>query len=341
MVGRFTGTWWRIGAGMRSRDRLRERLMRNAGVVTGPDAAPASRSDGGLSGGAPSGAEDGARALVTRMFGAAARALLVVVLVILPSALLPGMDRDARVLTALIALLAGALVFIEYGARYPSLVEFRDAPPFNRIRFTTLFITAVTLSAMLAAREEPTLFNRLAAATAGMAGHLLDFPYSPVRLVVMVVGASAPPDHLVLIRSAAGMAYLLSLLSVGAFVVILRLGRWPSPDQPFNLWVNLPTFESAASRDVLAMLERDARVNLSLGFLLPFLVPAIAMFGLHGLVDPGHATSQKLVWMMAAWALVPGNLMMRGLALRQLALTIRDGHVEAPPVHVAAAPVAT
>ena len=51
-------------------------------------------------------------------------------------------------MVALVALFMGLLTFVEYNSVYPSLVEFRDAPPFNRIRFLMLFATVFSLSAI-------------------------------------------------------------------------------------------------------------------------------------------------------------------------------------------------
>ena len=94
---------------------------------------------------------EGARAVVSRMTGAAVRAFLVMVLVATPSVILPGIGTDTKQMVALVALFAGALTFAEYNATYPSLVEFRDAPPFNRIRFLMLLAIVFTLSVVSSA----------------------------------------------------------------------------------------------------------------------------------------------------------------------------------------------
>ena len=60
--------------------------------------------------------------------------------------ILPGIGTDTKQIVALMAMFAGALVFMEYNAVYPSLVEFRDAPPFNRVRFLMLFGTVFCLT---------------------------------------------------------------------------------------------------------------------------------------------------------------------------------------------------
>ena len=82
--------------------------------------------------------EGAARTWINRATGAAVRAFLVMVLIVLPSVILPGIGTDTKQIVALMALFAGSLVFVEYNAVYPSLVEFRDGAPFNRIRYLML-----------------------------------------------------------------------------------------------------------------------------------------------------------------------------------------------------------
>ena len=73
--------------------------------------------------------------------GALVRGLVVALMVATPALILPDVPGDTTDIVALIALFAAALTTIEYASNYPSLVEFRDAPPFNRIRFLSLYLT--------------------------------------------------------------------------------------------------------------------------------------------------------------------------------------------------------
>ena len=88
------------------------------------------------------------------MTGAAMRALLVALMVATPSLLLPGGAADEVVV--LLALLAAALIFIEYNTHYPSFVEFRDAPPVNRLRFVSLLATVFVVTVICKHRVDPT-----------------------------------------------------------------------------------------------------------------------------------------------------------------------------------------
>ncbi|WP_395540786.1 hypothetical protein [Neotabrizicola sp. sgz301269] len=261
--------------------------------------------------------------MVTRLTGALTRAFLVMVLVVTPSVLLPGVGADTKQMVALIALFGGALTFAEYNAAYPSLVEFRDAQPFNRIRFLMLFVIVFTLSVIAAAKGEPTATNRLFEAVGMLVGHAMDFPYSPVRLATMMMAEGASPTQMLAVRTAAGTAYILSLLALAFFVLVLKLKGWPARNQAFNVWVNLPTFEPTAGGDVVERLERDARVNLSLGFLLPFLIPAVVSLASIGFEPLTLTSPQTLIWTMAAWAFLPASLLMRGVAMARIATMIR------------------
>jgi hypothetical protein len=98
---------------------------------------------------------------------------------------------------------------------------------------------------------------------------------------------------------------------------------WPNTNNAFNVWVNLPTFEPTAGGDVVDRLERDARVNLAIGFLLPFLVPAMVALLTSGLPGGTLTSAQTLIWTIAAWAFLPASLLMRGVAMARVADMIR------------------
>ncbi len=66
-------------------------------------------------------------------------------------------------MVALVALFAGVLTFVEYNSAYPGLVEFRDAPPFNRVRFLMLFSTVFLLTVIARGEEQPTTLTDLCA----------------------------------------------------------------------------------------------------------------------------------------------------------------------------------
>ncbi|MES2550169.1 MAG: hypothetical protein V4630_10800, partial [Pseudomonadota bacterium] len=101
-----------------------------------------------------------ARTWLSRATAAAVRAFLVMILIVVPSVILPGIGTDTKQIVALVALFGGALVFFEYNAVYPSLVEFRDGAPYNRIRFLMMLTIVVILSAIVADIEHSTTMSR-------------------------------------------------------------------------------------------------------------------------------------------------------------------------------------
>ncbi len=260
--------------------------------------------------------------MFSRLPGAVSRAMLVVLLVAMPSLILPVGGTDGPQIVALVAIFAALFTLVEYSAASPSIIEFRDAPPFNRLRFTALFVTVLVLSLILRGNEDVGSFSRLVHVLGDRIGASTDFPYSPVRLTVLMMPQGTSLEVLNNIRTAAGISYLISLISITIFIVMLRMKRWPKRNGTFNVWVNLPTFDPTVGGDVVARLNRDSQVNLILGFLLPFIIPAaIKLISLFvtpvSLNDP-----QTLIWTITAWAFLPASLLMRGVALSRVAQMI-------------------
>ena len=252
------------------------------------------------------------------------RALLVALVILTPSLLLPGVQADSSQIVVLIALLAALLTFIEYSAHFPSIVEFRDAPPFNRLRFIMLFTTIFLLTAICRGKVEPTLLTNAISSLGTIIGNAIDVPFSPVRLVVLMLPENADADLVANVRIAAGLAYLVSLTAMAFFIVLIRVLGWPGRGRVFNVWVNLPLFDPTAGGDVLERLQRDARFNVALGFLLPFMIPAVVKAASF-LLDPiSLANEQTLIWTMTAWAFLPASMIMRGLALYRVADMIEE-----------------
>lgn len=259
-----------------------------------------------------------------QLFGALLRAFLVGVTVTLPASLLPGTATDAAQIVVLFAIFAAVLVLVEYAARYPGLIEFRHAPPYNRMRFLGLALMLTLLSLLLRDAVAPTTLSRFVAALGGMLGHWLDFPYSPVRLLLLTLPQATPAGDVAVLRAAAGLAATVSLGIVALFGLILWRSHWPAQHAAFNVWVNLPTFDPTAGGDVVARLERDARTCLVLGVLMPFLTPALVLAGGSLIAPLSQAGGLTQIWVIAAWALVPAMLVLRGVALGRVARMIRE-----------------
>lgn len=260
--------------------------------------------------------------MFSRLPGALARAMFVVLLIATPSVILPFGGTDGAQIVVLVALFAALFTFVEYSATAPSIIEFRDAPPFNRLRFTALFFTVLSLSLILRGGADAGSFSKLVHLLGQRIGASADFPYSPVRLTLLMMPADTKPQVLDHIRTSAGISYLISLVSIAIFIIMLRMKRWPKRNGTFNVWINLPTFDPTVGGDVVARLNRDSQVNLILGFLLPFVIPAviklIALFTTPVRLDD----PQTLIWVITAWAFLPASLLMRGVALSRVAQMI-------------------
>jgi hypothetical protein len=267
----------------------------------------------------------------SRLTGALLRAIFIGFTVCIPALVLPNTNVDTAQLVALLALFATALTFFEYASVYPGLVEFRDAPPFNRIRFLALFFMLLMMSAATDARHEPNTFNLFIEALGEMISRALDVPYSPVRLFLLALPEHSSPAHIEAVRTAAGMSYFISIMALFFFVLSMRLRGWPVAKSTFNVWVNLPTFDPTAGGDVIERLRRDAWFNVALGFLLPFLVPAAIKLVSMNFVSITLVNPHTLIWTVTAWAFLPASLFMRGIAMGRVATMIeakrraRDG----------------
>ncbi|WP_299026077.1 hypothetical protein [uncultured Sulfitobacter sp.] len=262
--------------------------------------------------------------MIVRMTSAAARGLLVATLIMTPALVLPGLASDATQVVLLVALLAAVLTFVEYNSVFPSIVEFRDAAPFNRLRFASLFATVFLLSAILKGMSDPTLMTTALTSIGTIVGNAIDFPYSPVRMVVLMLPPDASYETVSFVRTAAGLAYVISLIAMTAFLILVRVLNWPARSGAFNVWVNLPLFDPTAGGDVLERLQRDARINIALGFLLPFAVPAVVKLA-SDLIDPiTMQNPQTLIWTISAWAFLPASIIMRGIAMGKIADMIEE-----------------
>lgn len=262
--------------------------------------------------------------MFTRLAGAALRGILVALLVATPSLLLPAYTAGSTEMVALLAILAGVLTFAEYNTEFPSILEFRDAPPLNRQRFFCLFAIIFLLTIVAKNHYEPSSLTMLVAGFGGLIGHIVDFPYSPVRLVLLML-----PDETLIrtkdfIRLAAGVSYVVALITVLSFVISVRILGWPTSRGAFNVWVNLPLFDPTTGGDVVRRLRRDGNINIVAGVLLPFVIPAAIKLA-SDWIDPAmYRDPQTVIWVVSAWAFLPASMIMRGVAMTRIAQLIEE-----------------
>jgi len=262
--------------------------------------------------------------VVAQLANAVVRAILVIVVICTPSLLLPAATPDSAQVVLLVALFAAVFTFSEYASRYPGLIEFRDAPPFNRVRVIGMFITLFFLSLVAGSPDGPETLSLVVNATGLVMAHALDFTYSPIWLLQVFLPENATQAELTMLRAMGGLSFLIGLVTIVVFAILMRLRGWPNRNTSFNVWVNLPTFDPTAGGDVVARLIRDSRINLILGFVLPFLMPVLASYGIENLDVSIAGSPQLMVWMVALWSFLPVSLLMRGMAMGRIAQMITE-----------------
>lgn len=252
------------------------------------------------------------------------RGTFVAFLIAMPSLLLPGSSTGSTEVVALMALLGGMLTFAEYYSSFPSFIEFREAPPLNRMRFISILLTVGALSLMARHPLDPTALTSLMHGLAFKIGALLDFPYSPVHLITLMLPTETLPETLNMVRAAAGLAYIIGLATVAGFFFAIHVRNWPVASGAFNVWVNLPLFDPTTGGDVVHRLQRDGRINMMVGILLPFAIPALVS-AMSSVIDPTVLRNpQTLVWMIGAWGFMPASMLMRGMAMLRVAELIEQ-----------------
>jgi len=227
-------------------------------------------------------------------------------------------------MVTLVALALGIFIAIEYGATYPALVEFRDAPPFNRVRILSLLVVLLCLSVVAGGADPSSSLHLVLNALGLLVGHALDFPFSPVAVVLNQLPADAPAISGLQVKAMTGLAILITLVALVIFALLLKMQHWPNRGQAFNVWINLPTFDPTTGGDVVTRLMRDARVNIFLGLCTTFILPIVGLAGAEHLGLQLLSSPHTMVWGIALWMFLPLSMFMRGLAMARIAEMIRE-----------------
>lgn len=257
--------------------------------------------------------------MLGKLTSAITRAFLVALVIAMPALIIPSANADGYQFAFICGIFGAALVFVEYFATYPSIIEFRNAPPFNRIRFFSIMFCVFVLSCVASNQIAPNALNGLLTSVATIIGRMTDFPYSPVRLILLVLPASSSAETTDAVRIAAGLCYTISLISLLIFFFVVRVLDWPARNGAFNVWVNLPLFDPTTGGDVLPRLIRDGRLNIVAGALLPFLFPALLELSGTVISDRLTQNPQSLIWTMVIWSFFPATMVMRGIAMLRVA----------------------
>ncbi|AHM03622.1 membrane protein [Roseibacterium elongatum DSM 19469] len=247
------------------------------------------------------------------------RGFITLVVIATPSLLIPGSTPEAAQVVMLVGLILGAFIAFEYATTFPGLVEFRDAPPFNRVRILALFLLLFFLSLVLKTQPGESNLASVATALGLFVADLAGFRYGPIHLVMSHLPDGLSPILLIKIRAMAGLSLLISLTAIVAFAMLVRFHSWPARGFAFNVWVNLPTFDPTAGGDVIKRLRRDGRVNVILGLCTPFLVPVVAVVAAEQAGAFVWSSPHSMVWGLTLWTFIPLSFLMRGLAMGRIA----------------------
>jgi hypothetical protein len=246
--------------------------------------------------------------------------MIAVVVIATPSLLIPGTSPEGTQVVTLVALALGVFIGMEYAATYPGLVEFRDAPPFNRVRILTLFVTLFLLSLVANAEQgQGSSLSLVVSAFGILVAGALDFPFSPVQMIEAHLPPGLDAFTIEKIRGMTGMATLVMLISIFIFTLLIRLHQWPGRGSSFNVWINLPTFDPTTGGDVVKRLRRDSLVNIIFGVFAPFVLPVVAVVAANHIELAVLTSPHAQVWGITLWMFIPLSLLMRGLAMSRIA----------------------
>jgi hypothetical protein len=264
--------------------------------------------------------------------GALARGMAIAALVMLPALIMPGIPPETAHLVVLLALFAAALTAYEYASPYPGLLEFRMGAPYNRTRYFVVALSGLLLALLQRHGSDPTPLTEAVAALAAICGQFLAAGPSPVAVLTGVLPDSLDAAHRALVRDGAALVLCLGAAVLALFSLAIRMGAWPRGSRPFNVWVNLPTFEPTAGRDVVSRLRRLSAINLGVGLALPFLLPIVILASTILMQPVSLVSPLGYVWGIVLWAYFPVAFIMRGLAMHRVADLIEDrrARVDAP-----------
>ncbi|RED18755.1 hypothetical protein POI8812_00955 [Pontivivens insulae] len=258
--------------------------------------------------------------MFVRLITGISRAFLVLVFIAAPAFLLPEANRNAQEISLIIGAILGAFTMFEYASSHPGLVDFRFAPPYNRVRFFSFAVLVMALIFLCRADVGADSFSADMIAFSDGLVRLLNVPFSPVVLAdgLMMDGEEGIP----LVARAAALSFTIATCSIIFFSAYIWIFRWPTERESFNLWVNLPTFDPTLGQDISWRLRRQGMMNMLVAIALPYTTISIASRS-GGWFDPSALENhQSLIWGCVFWAFTPVVLFNRGSAMLKIAWLI-------------------
>lgn len=265
--------------------------------------------------------------MLTRLAGASVRAALVAAMIVLPAIVLPEISPNAADLAIISAAIAAAFVVFEYGFTTPSLIEFRFAAPYNRIRFALLGILLTGVAFAFRGPVEQTATTIAVSSFATTSAGIWEFTGSPL-VFFNALTRELETDGRLLLSNAAALSLSLTVLALIVFSTIIWMFHWPLRTKNFNIWINMPNFDSNIGVETQQTLRRSALISMTIGFSLPFLIPQAALTFLGPLQPINSTNSLLLLWMIAIWCFVPAASVLRSVALYKVANLINEMDLE-------------
>ncbi len=257
--------------------------------------------------------------MILRLTGAAVRAVCVAILVMLPAILLPQVTQSVVEYTRIFATIMAIFVLYEYGFPTSTIIEFRFAAPYNRIKYLLLFALVVAPSLMVSAALNGQEFNGILSVIATKGFALLDFPFSPVLIVADTFSENDTALGAVLARAIA-LNLVLVFACTLAFCVAVFSNLWRFGGGGFNMWLNMPTYKSYEKNSLQERLSNSAFASVLIACLIPLFGPTLADVAMTFFTFDGKITPIVMVWSIAVWTFLPAMFLMRAAALVKISM---------------------
>lgn len=255
--------------------------------------------------------------MIYQTIGAAVRALIVAIIIVIPSALVSAGASQAQMFTFTFAILASAVVFVEYVVEVPAVLEFRFASPYNRLRILLVACLAVVLSQGLVNQSLTGTTGILSISATIIENFMAKWP-SPSILLSDAFNFSQTQLQALVMRLAA-FALSMALFFALVFGVYIWLGAWPLSKHGFNLWPNMPSFAARAGQKASTKIVQIAILSLTLAFTLPYIIPYFVFYGGDTLGINYDDNYLMIYWVLLLWASIPAMALFRAISLMKLA----------------------
>lgn len=258
-----------------------------------------------------------------RLLGAIFRAFWVIVVVAIPSLVLPSASQGAAEFSLIIGGIIAIFTVFEYGSDSPGFVDFRFAPPYNRFRAFTIAIQVILVT-LVARAIELNLADAAILDWAQTIAVFMDFPFSPVSNSwdLLIEGSGLSDTSAILLVYTTSISFVAGFAFMIIFSTMLWVFKWPLDRASFNLWINLPMFQPSDGVSVPKRLRRDALVNIILGLTLIYALPYLPIAGLDWLTTDLFENNQALIWAAVLWVFIPTTLLARAAAMWKIARII-------------------